>query len=331
MCVSGSAEQSYVGEIAGGHRLGRRRERTTTNQMPKNHHKRLHRPKQSAHLAWVCPNPVCGVGPLAHVGFRWRPIHHPCCRGHGSPVATKPAPPRCFFPPPPQTPDPLHPHPPHPHPTPRHRPWQNLPVAGKGTVGPAPSTPQPRPTHIIIPSLSPPFRPLTRSPLSLQHTHTTVSHGAQGFAKRASQEVRQGRPLVPCVRYVHGLDVGRGSGWTRRGRRGMGGDDPTSQHETLTSLPLSLYTHTTGNGHGMIRKYDLNMCRQCFRDKAGDIGFIKVRKRVTGETEGRAGRVMCMWGVCVYRSPTAKGHTTHPSLSPPFAPSTVQLSATPGP
>jgi len=32
-----------------------------------------------------------------------------------------------------------------------------------------------------------------------------------------------------------------------------------------------------GNGHGLIRKYDLMMCRQCFREKATDIGFLKVR------------------------------------------------------
>lgn len=34
---------------------------------------------------------------------------------------------------------------------------------------------------------------------------------------------------------------------------------------------------TAGNGHGLIRKYALNVCRQCFREKAKDIGFIKVR------------------------------------------------------
>ncbi|ATY64069.1 Ribosomal S14p S29e [Cordyceps militaris] len=28
---------------------------------------------------------------------------------------------------------------------------------------------------------------------------------------------------------------------------------------------------------GLIRKYDLNLCRQCFREKAKDIGFNKVR------------------------------------------------------
>ncbi|KAG3286958.1 small ribosomal subunit protein uS14 [Ictidomys tridecemlineatus] len=30
------------------------------------------------------------------------------------------------------------------------------------------------------------------------------------------------------------------------------------------------------NGHGLIRKYGLNICRQCFRQYAKDIGFIKL-------------------------------------------------------
>ena len=32
-----------------------------------------------------------------------------------------------------------------------------------------------------------------------------------------------------------------------------------------------------GNGHGMIRKYGLDMCRQCFRERSAQIGFIKVK------------------------------------------------------
>ncbi|MEQ2264546.1 hypothetical protein XENORESO_011981 [Xenotaenia resolanae] len=32
------------------------------------------------------------------------------------------------------------------------------------------------------------------------------------------------------------------------------------------------------NRHGLIRKYGLNMCRQCFRQYAKDIGFVKVSK-----------------------------------------------------
>uniref|UniRef100_A0A453K345 40S ribosomal protein S29 n=1 Tax=Aegilops tauschii subsp. strangulata TaxID=200361 RepID=A0A453K345_AEGTS len=31
-----------------------------------------------------------------------------------------------------------------------------------------------------------------------------------------------------------------------------------------------------GNSHGLIRKYGLMCCRQCFRSNAKDIGFIKV-------------------------------------------------------
>uniref|UniRef100_A0A8C6N3L1 Small ribosomal subunit protein uS14 n=1 Tax=Mus spicilegus TaxID=10103 RepID=A0A8C6N3L1_MUSSI len=30
------------------------------------------------------------------------------------------------------------------------------------------------------------------------------------------------------------------------------------------------------NRHGLIRKYGLNMCRQCFRQYSKDIGFIKL-------------------------------------------------------
>ncbi|KAI4802191.1 40S ribosomal protein S29 [Gymnodraco acuticeps] len=30
------------------------------------------------------------------------------------------------------------------------------------------------------------------------------------------------------------------------------------------------------NRHGLIRKYGLNMCRQCFRQYAKDIGFCKL-------------------------------------------------------
>ncbi|KAI1414557.1 hypothetical protein M434DRAFT_399570 [Hypoxylon sp. CO27-5] len=28
---------------------------------------------------------------------------------------------------------------------------------------------------------------------------------------------------------------------------------------------------------GLIRKYGLNICRQCFREKSADIGFVKHR------------------------------------------------------
>ena len=45
----------------------------------------------------------------------------------------------------------------------------------------------------------------------------------------------------------------------------------------LQSLSLSLCSRVCGNQWGIIRKYNLNICRQCFREYAKDIGFVKVR------------------------------------------------------
>uniref|UniRef100_A0A8C3VRQ1 Small ribosomal subunit protein uS14 n=1 Tax=Catagonus wagneri TaxID=51154 RepID=A0A8C3VRQ1_9CETA len=39
---------------------------------------------------------------------------------------------------------------------------------------------------------------------------------------------------------------------------------------------LSPSGRVCSNRHGLIRKYGLNMCRQCFRQYAKDIGFIKL-------------------------------------------------------
>ena len=36
-----------------------------------------------------------------------------------------------------------------------------------------------------------------------------------------------------------------------------------------------------GNQWGIIRKYNLNICRQCFREYAKDIGFVKVSVTLT--------------------------------------------------
>ncbi|XP_017702532.2 40S ribosomal protein S29 isoform X1 [Phoenix dactylifera] len=39
--------------------------------------------------------------------------------------------------------------------------------------------------------------------------------------------------------------------------------------------PGSRACRVCGNPHGLIRKYGLMCCRQCFRSNAKDIGFIK--------------------------------------------------------
>ncbi|CAM6006171.1 unnamed protein product [Sphagnum balticum] len=40
--------------------------------------------------------------------------------------------------------------------------------------------------------------------------------------------------------------------------------------------PGSRTCRVCGNSHGMIRKYGLNTCRQCFRIYSKDIGFVKI-------------------------------------------------------
>ncbi|KAL5474691.1 hypothetical protein EMCRGX_G026675 [Ephydatia muelleri] len=41
--------------------------------------------------------------------------------------------------------------------------------------------------------------------------------------------------------------------------------------------PGSRQCRVCGNGHGLIRKYGLNTCRQCFRENSKMIGFLKYR------------------------------------------------------
>ncbi|KAG2244085.1 hypothetical protein Bca52824_094079 [Brassica carinata] len=44
--------------------------------------------------------------------------------------------------------------------------------------------------------------------------------------------------------------------------------------------PGSRTCRVCGNSHGLIRKYGLNCCRQCFRSNAKEIGFIKKNKKL---------------------------------------------------
>jgi hypothetical protein len=44
----------------------------------------------------------------------------------------------------------------------------------------------------------------------------------------------------------------------------------------LVVVCLRCCSRVCANPHGLIRKYGLMCCRQCFRSNAKDIGFIKV-------------------------------------------------------
>ena len=74
-----------------------------------------------------------------------------------------------------------------------------------------------------------------------------------------------------------------------RGHRGWGlhlrarGRARAPQKKTPPPLPLAdltpffLSSLLLLRSWGLIRKYGLNMCRQCFREYAKDIGFVKFR------------------------------------------------------
>ena len=58
----------------------------------------------------------------------------------------------------------------------------------------------------------------------------------------------------------------------------------------LTSGDSRVCTHPAG----LIRKYGLNICRQCFREKSSDIGFTKVRRRIAGARDDRESILMVL-------------------------------------
>ncbi|TQN64849.1 40S ribosomal protein S29, partial [Colletotrichum shisoi] len=55
------------------------------------------------------------------------------------------------------------------------------------------------------------------------------------------------------------------------------GDWNLARDEVLTFLSPPFPSRVCKHTAGLIRKYDLNLCRQCFREKAKDIGFNKFR------------------------------------------------------
>ena len=56
----------------------------------------------------------------------------------------------------------------------------------------------------------------------------------------------------------------------------MGHDQVWNSHPK-TMGPGSRCCIKCSNGHGIIRKYNMILCRRCFREKVYDIGFQKLR------------------------------------------------------
>jgi len=60
----------------------------------------------------------------------------------------------------------------------------------------------------------------------------------------------------------------------RKSREYHDRETSTKEESWLISL---FYSRVCTHPAGLIRKYGLNICRQCFREKSTDIGFTKVR------------------------------------------------------
>lgn len=50
-----------------------------------------------------------------------------------------------------------------------------------------------------------------------------------------------------------------------------------SLHTVELTMQTPLYSRLCAHQAGLIRKYGLDLCRQCFREKSAQIGFVKVR------------------------------------------------------
>jgi len=68
---------------------------------------------------------------------------------------------------------------------------------------------------------------------------------------------------------------GRARGEGERERERAIGTPPPPPATPLT--PSLFFSLSPSLSWGLIRKYGINMCRQCFREYAKDIGFVKFR------------------------------------------------------
>jgi ribosomal protein S14 len=57
---------------------------------------------------------------------------------------------------------------------------------------------------------------------------------------------------------------------------GIGNNNEGKKEKEEMLTVLEPHSRVCTHSAGLIRKYGLNICRQCFREKAADIGFVKV-------------------------------------------------------
>ncbi|KAE8649878.1 hypothetical protein Csa_012522 [Cucumis sativus] len=109
-------------------------------------------------------------------------------------------------------------------------------------------------------------------------------NGLVGIGERRKCRVRLGGKRFEILASLSLFDLF--SHWSRsRGepQNGMVDQDERSVEkfylQSRLSSRISQTRRVCGNPHGLIRKYGLMCCRQCFRSNAKEIGFIKLQDR----------------------------------------------------
>lgn len=99
-----------------------------------------------------------------------------------------------------------------------------------------------------------------RNPFSRTKSQiTSLQNVARQCLVQPPPSLRQGQSfMVSCV--LHGQEDTHGDGWK----------------ENANLEFFHLISRVCANQSGLVRKYGLNICRQCFRERAADIGFAKV-------------------------------------------------------
>lgn len=128
----------------------------------------------------------------------------------------------------------------------------------------------------------PTLRLLLRSPVydsttTQPHTTLTAPNSTQEL-RLASRSIRPAcltNPSGTRARRSTARAPGLGKESSSRGGRAPGNQERAErEREPYTDQ----YSRVCAHRAGLIRKYGLDICRQCFREKAADIGFTKVRR-----------------------------------------------------
>ncbi|KAH0940764.1 hypothetical protein HID58_000401 [Brassica napus] len=78
---------------------------------------------------------------------------------------------------------------------------------------------------------------------------------------------------------------------------------------------LAANCRVCGNSHGLIRKYGLNCCRQCFRSNAKEIGFIKLNLESSASLSRGKMSVTLLVADTVWSNIESTGSVTEEQLS----------------